>query len=92
MLKKKLKTICIAHSKDVDGVSSATLTKMATGAESYLVNYDRLIDVLKNIDGKSEVIVCDLGMNNRTINEFINQAERICKEGKFTYIDHHPFI
>ena len=47
---------------------------MATGAESYLVNYDRLIDVLKNIDGKSEVIVCDLGMNNRTINEFINQA------------------
>ena len=90
MLKKKLKTICIAHSNDVDGVSSATLTKMATGAESYLVNYDRLIDVLKNIDGKSEVIVCDLGMNNRTINEFINQAERICKEGKFTYIDHHP--
>ena len=90
MLKKKLKTICIAHSKDVDGVGSATLTKMATGAESYLVNYDRLIDVLKNIDGKSEVIVCDLGMNNRTINEFINQAERICKEGKFTYIDHHP--
>ena len=90
MLKKKLKTICIAHSKDVDGVSSATLTKMATGAEPYLVNYDRLIDVLKSIDGKSEVIVCDLGMNNRTINEFINQAERISKEGKFTYIDHHP--
>ena len=60
MLKKKLKTICIAHSKDVDVVSSATLTKMATGAEPYLVNYDRLIDVLKSIDGKSEVIVLSL--------------------------------
>jgi|TARA_B100001179_G_scaffold232331_2_gene224856 RecJ-like exonuclease len=85
----KRKTFCISHGKDVDGIASASLVKMATNAKIYLVNYDKILTTLEKIDDNSEVYVCDLGMNDGIAEEFINECKRITKHGKFTYIDHH---
>ena len=46
----KRKTFCISHGKDVDGIASASLVKMATNAKIYLVNYDKILTTLEKID------------------------------------------
>ena len=76
-MKQVRKTYCISHGKDVDGIASASIVKLANGAKTYLVNYDKIIQILEKIPDNAELYVCDLGMNNRTINEFINQDELI---------------
>ena len=73
----KRKTFCISHGKDVDGIASASLVKMATNAKIYLVNYDKILTTLEKIDDNSEVYVCDLGMNDGIAEEFINECRRI---------------
>ena len=85
----KRESFCISHGKDVDGITSASLVKMVTNATVYLVNYDKIIKVLRSIHDNSEVYVCDLGMNDSIADDFINECKRITKKGRLTYIDHH---
>ena len=75
----KRKSYCISHGKDVDGIASASLVKMVTKSTVYLVNYDKIIKMLSNIDDNSEVYVCDLGMNDSIADDFINECKRITK-------------
>ena len=88
-MKENRKTYCISHGKDVDGIASASIVKMANGAKTFLVNYDKIIETLEKIPDNSEVYVCDLGMNDSIAERFIEECNRITKNGKFTYIDHH---
>lgn len=85
----KRKIYCISHGKDVDGIASAAIVKMAKGAKIFLVNYDKIIETLERIEDNSEVYVCDLGMNDSITEKFIEECKRITKNGRFTYIDHH---
>jgi len=85
----KRESFCISHGKDVDGITSASLVKMVTNATVYLVNYDKIIKVLRSIHDNSEVYICDLGMNDSIADDFINECKRITKKGRLTYIDHH---
>lgn len=87
----KARTVCVAHGKDVDGISSASLVKLATGADVFLANYDELIEILRSLDSETNLYVCDLGMNQSIIEDFLLETRRIVKGGgTVTYIDHHP--
>ena len=90
VMNKNLNAVCVAHGKDVDGISSASLVKLATGADVYLVNYDGVIDVLQGLDSRTDLYVCDLGMNESIANDFLAETKRIARDGRVTYIDHHP--
>ena len=88
-MKEERKTYCISHGKDVDGIASASIVKLANGGKTFLVNYDKIIETLEKIPDNSNVYVCDLGMNDSISERFIEECNRITKKGKFTYIDHH---
>ena len=81
---------CISHSKDVDGIASAALVKMATGAAVRLTDYGDILDALRRVKAGSDVYVCDLGMNQAIARGFVKEVGRLSKHGNFTYIDHHP--
>lgn len=83
------KTVCISHSSDVDGLTSAAIIKLATQAEAKLVGYVNFIDSLKSVSDASEVYICDLGLSPGTIQPFSDEVNRIRGFAKVTYIDHH---
>lgn len=82
--------LCFSHSKDVDGLASAAIVKMATDAEVGLVNYGDLIENLKVVKDTDQVYICDLGLNETLREPFLNEVERIKRFAAVTYIDHHP--
>lgn len=84
------KVVCISHSKDVDGIASAALVKMATGASVHLTDYGEILDVLPRVRAGNDVYVCDLGMNQTISKGFVKEVLRLSKLGNLTYIDHHP--
>jgi len=80
------KVICISHIKDVDGCVSAAIVKNVTKSRILLANYGNMNTCLRRIyDTYVRVYVCDLGINEATIDEF----ERIRQFAEITYIDHH---
>jgi len=85
-----LKSFCISHVKDVDGVGAAALVMAAKGARPILSDYDTLIQDLgrvpKNAD---ELVICDLGTDDTTRGEFVGKLKEIAKRTRVTYIDHH---
>jgi single-stranded DNA-specific DHH superfamily exonuclease len=83
-------TICISHRKDVDGLSSAALVKLATDAKIILADYSDLVDKLGEVDRCAHLYICDLGMNEHLAEPFIKELERIHKFATIHYIDHHP--
>jgi RecJ-like exonuclease len=83
-------SICFAHGKDVDGLSSAALINMATKAEVILVDYNDWIDKLSGTNDVDQVYICDIGTNNATSKLFLEQIDRIKKFADIHYIDHHP--
>jgi oligoribonuclease NrnB/cAMP/cGMP phosphodiesterase (DHH superfamily) len=82
--------VCISHSKDVDGLSSAALVKMATNASVHLTDYGEILDVLPKVKQGNDVYICDLGMNEAIAKGFVKEVGRLSLKGKVTYIDHHP--
>ena len=82
--------VCISHRKDVDGLSSAALVKMATGAEIILADYGDLVKTLSEVTRCSHLYICDLGMNEHLAAPFVKELERIRTFATIHYIDHHP--
>jgi single-stranded DNA-specific DHH superfamily exonuclease len=82
---------CISHRKDIDGISSAALVKSFTNAEVVLVDYTDLTDALERIKDCRELYICDLGLNEKIVPEFLTEVRRLIREGtSISYIDHHP--
>jgi single-stranded DNA-specific DHH superfamily exonuclease len=85
-----LKTFCISHIKDVDGLGSAALVLAATGADLLLTGYN---DILRDLDRVPEdadqVVICDLGSDVSSADEFVEKLGKIASRSKVTYIDHH---
>jgi hypothetical protein len=76
--------------KDVDGLGSAALVAAATGAEILLSDYDDLLDNLARVPpGTEKFVLCDLGVDNSNLDEFLKRLKKIGECADMTYIDHH---
>ncbi|MBM3897807.1 MAG: DHH family phosphoesterase [Thaumarchaeota archaeon] len=84
------RVVCISHSKDVDGLSSAALVKMATNASVHLTDYGEILSILPTVKQGNDVYICDLGMNEAIAKGFLREVRRLSAKGEVTYIDHHP--
>ncbi|MGD0396439.1 MAG: DHHA1 domain-containing protein [Nitrososphaerales archaeon] len=85
-----MKTFCISHVKDVDGLGSAALIVAATGAEVLLSDYDDLLDNLARVPpGTEKFVLCDLGADNANLEGFLKSLKKIAERTEVTYIDHH---
>ncbi len=85
-----MKTFCISHVKDVDGLGSAALVVAATGAEVLLSDYDDLLENLAGVPpGTEKFVLCDLGADNANLEEFLKSLKKIAERAEVTYIDHH---
>ena len=82
--------VCFSHSKDVDGLSSASIVKMATGASVVLVDYGNIVDKLGSLSDAKEVYICDIGLNMTLAVPFLKEVERITDFASVHFIDHHP--
>lgn len=85
-----MKSYCLSHKKDVDGLGSGSLAVAATGGETILSDYDDLIDNLRRVpDDAESLVVTDLGADSADFPEFLAEMKRIAKKAEVTYIDHH---
>jgi RecJ-like exonuclease len=85
-----MKTICISHNRDVDGIVAAALIRNLTRCDVLLTDYDQMIQTLESVNGVDSLYVCDLGLTKETENLFHQQLNRIKKTAPVCYIDHHP--
>ena len=90
---KRIKTICISHKEDCDGISSAALIRQAFGGNAILVDYPGQMEALNQVvlDEKlKSLFICDLGLSKKTQDEFIDILTKLRKNKvSVTYIDHH---
>jgi len=90
---QRTKVICISHKEDCDGISSAALIRQAFGGDAILVDYPGQMEALHQVvlDEKlKSLFICDLGLSQKTQDEFINIMSRLIKNKiSVTYIDHH---
>jgi single-stranded-DNA-specific exonuclease len=93
-----LKSICISHKEDVDGLVSAALIQNALKVKNiFLADYPSLLNVLdivisicsKNKDF-SRVFICDLGLNKKNQDIFVEKLQILISNNiQIIYIDHH---
>ena len=85
-----MKTFCISHKKDVDGLGSAALVSAATRSEVVLSDYEDLIENLSRVpEGAQRVVLCDLGVDNSNLDAFLKAITKVSERAEVTYIDHH---
>ena len=85
-----LRTFCISHVKDVDGVGAAAIVMAATGAELKLSEYAVLMEDLGSVpQGIDRFVLCDLGSDNSNATEFIGKMTKLAARAEVVYIDHH---
>lgn len=93
-----LKSICISHKEDVDGIVSAALLQNALKIRNiFLVDYPNLLNVLdyvitmciRNKD-ITRIFICDLGLNKKNQNIFLEKLSTLrSRDIEIFYIDHH---
>lgn len=93
-----LKSICISHKEDVDGIVSAALLQNGLKIKNiFLVDYPNLLNVLdfvisicaRNRDF-TRVFICDLGLNKKNENLFVEKLSVLkSRDIDIIYIDHH---
>jgi single-stranded-DNA-specific exonuclease len=93
-----LKSICISHKEDVDGLVSAALIQNALKVKNiFLADYPSLLNILdivisicsKNKDF-SRVFICDLGLNKKNQDIFVEKLQILISNNiQIIYIDHH---
>lgn len=93
-----MKSICISHKEDVDGLVSAALLQNALKVKNiFLADYPSLLNVLDiviSICSKnkkfSRVFICDLGLNKKNQDVFIEKLQVLISNNvQIVYIDHH---
>lgn len=93
-----LKSICISHKEDVDGIVSAALIQKALKVKNiFLADYPSLLNILDYaisicLKNKkfSRVIICDLGLNKKNQEIFIEKLQYLISNNvQIVYIDHH---
>jgi RecJ-like exonuclease len=85
-----LRSFCISHAKDVDGLTSAALVVAARNALFRVTDYDDLLDELDAIPkAVDELILCDLGTDPGKFPKFSAKIGELSARMSVTYIDHH---
>jgi RecJ-like exonuclease len=93
-----LKSICISHKEDVDGLVSAALLQNALKVRNiFLADYPSLLNILDyviSICTKNKkftrVFICDLGLNKKNQDIFIEKLQILISNNiQIIYIDHH---
>ncbi len=93
-----MKSICISHKEDVDGLVSVALLQNALKVKNiFLADYPSLLNVLDiviSICSKnknfSRVFICDLGLNKKNQDMFIEKLHVLISNNvQIVYIDHH---
>lgn len=93
-----MKSICISHKEDVDGIVSAALLQNALKVRNiFLVDYPNLLNSLDytiSICQKQKkftrVFICDVGLNKKNQNAFIEKLRTLLLRNiEVIYIDHH---
>ncbi len=85
-----MRAYCLSHRKDIDGLGSGSLSVAATGGKIILSDYDNLVDNLRSIPSDAErVVLSDLGADTADFPDFLKEMERLSKNARVTYIDHH---
>lgn len=86
----QLKSYCISHRKDVDGLGSASMAVAATGGEVLLSDYDDFVDNLRKVpDDADRLVVTDIGADSADFPAYLEQMKRIAKHAEVIHIDHH---
>ena len=85
-----MKSYCISHRKDVDGLGAGAMAVAATGGEIVLTDYDDLVQNLKKVpDDAERVVVSDVGADSADFPLFLAEMKRLAAHARVTYIDHH---
>ncbi len=93
-----MKSICISHKEDVDGLVSAALLQNALKVKNiFLADYPNLLnilDIVTSICNKDKefkrVFICDLGLNKKNQDIFIEKLQILISNSiQIIYIDHH---
>lgn len=93
-----MKSICISHKEDVDGLVSAALLQNALKVKNiFLADYPSLLNVLDIVISLcsknkkfSRVFICDLGLNKKNQDVFIEKLQVLISNNvQIVYIDHH---
>ena len=88
-----VKTVCLSHVADADGIVSAALAKQAFGSESVLADYGNMIDTLDVVVSNKKLkslFICDLGLNHDNSDRFVEILSTARNNGvDVEYIDHH---
>jgi oligoribonuclease NrnB/cAMP/cGMP phosphodiesterase (DHH superfamily) len=85
-----LRNFCISHSKDVDGIGSAALVLAARGGGFKLTGYDEVLEDLGEVPaGVDSFVLCDIGVDQSRLAQFVDQLGALAKRCEVTYIDHH---
>jgi len=86
-----MESAIISHSEDVDGlVAAAILLKNYPDSEVYLADYSNFIDKLKSIPEVDILLISDIGVNDSTFPNFMNELLRRRNNGTYiSYFDHH---
>jgi len=85
-----LKSFCISHSKDVDGIGSAALVLAARGGGFKLTGYDEVIEELGKVPaGVDSFVLCDVGVDQSRLAQFVDKLGSLAKRCEVRYIDHH---
>lgn len=83
----RLKSVCISHGEDVDGLVCAIYLQHLKGALPILVTYDGLKDALRKIEPSvDELYICDLGVREELYEDVIH----VSSFASVTIVDHHP--
>lgn len=90
---KRTTTVCLSHKEDADGICSAALIKAIFGGDSILVDYPGQMDSLEKLKHDKtlkKLFICDLGLNKKNQDVFIEIMTELKNNGiSITYIDHH---
>lgn len=93
-----MKSICISHKEDVDGIVSAALLQKGLKVKNlFLVDYPNLLnslDYVISICSKDKrftrVFICDVGLNMKNQSLFLEKLKVLISNNiEVIYIDHH---
>jgi len=82
-----MRTICVSHGEDADGLICAALLRHLRDASTTLVTYDDFGDPLRSTQPPvEELYICDLNIREELLEEIL----RINEFADVTVVDHHP--
>jgi len=75
---------------DSDGLCAGAIASMVFEGDIWFSNPYKLIKDLKSTKSGTNIAVCDLAINQDSVEEVMRELYRLGKHGEVCYFDHHP--